>query len=125
MMHVMNMQFQTMTLNQPAAAAPQSNRRASFALPALLRLALLAVPLTLTIVTLGQTPLICLLACVAVLSLWLTVDVGPFRAGGGVRPATRQVVLANPRNLSKMQWWNGLFCRAILLLVVVHSKLSI
>ena len=82
----MNMQSQTLTLAQ-SAVAPQAARRAPFALPALVRLALLVGPLTLTVLALGHAPVACVLACAAVLTLWLTVDVGPFRAAGVERTA--------------------------------------
>jgi hypothetical protein len=122
----MNMESQTMTLNQ-ASPAPQGVRPASVALAALFRLALLVGPLMLTVMALGQTPFVCLIVCFAVLSLWLTVDMGPFRAAGisTAAPAARQTAPSNPRNLIKAQWWNALFCRVIILFVVFHSKLNI
>lgn len=103
--------------------AAQPGLFTSLVLPALFRLGLLAGPLTFAILSFNHTPILCALLCIAILSLWLTVDAGPFRATQ--KQPERMVALPSVRNLTRMQWWNGLFCRALIVSAVFYSKLNV
>jgi hypothetical protein len=119
-----NMEIQTTTLNQQSSA-PRRIQLASVAFPALLRLALLIAPLTLAVMIFSQSPFFCVLVCLAVFAVWLTVDVGPFRASSVPREESRRVALPSARNLTRFQWWNGLFCRVLIFSAMFYSKLHI
>jgi hypothetical protein len=101
----------------------------SVALIAMFRLALLVGPEILLVKSLAHNPLICVVAAIAYLSLWLSVDVWPFRVklatpaaeaapAKAARPAFAQ-------NLTKAQWLSHLFCRAIIFFALFHSKLPV
>src|ERR1700728_125576 len=94
---------------------------------ALLRLALLLGPEALIVKTLGHNPIICILAGVVVLGLWLWVDVWPFRATSNKIPRStaKEPTPGYIQNMGKAQWWSYFFCKAILVLVAFHSKLTI
>lgn len=118
----MNVDSQTMTTGNTASAPASSS---SVLFPALLRLALLVGPLTLAIVELAHKPFICVLACVAVVATWLSVDVGPFRAEAAKAPETNAAPLPSFRNIIRPEFWNGLFGRLLILAVLLHSKLPL
>lgn len=106
---------------QSSASAP--SRFAAVTFPALLRLALLVGPLVLAIYLLHRTPVFCVLICVAVLTVWLTIDAGPFRAVNVSRSEPHTAAL--PQNRSKMLDWNTFLGRVFLFLVVFYSRLNI
>lgn len=122
MVGVTDMESDTMKLNKNTGK--RANDRMAFMLPALLRLALLVGPPTAAILLLAKSPIVCVVLCVAILWLWLSVDIGPFRASNEPAPA-RRMALPSFRNLSKAQWWSSLFCRIIVLFALFHSKLNI
>ena len=125
---VTNIETQTMTVTtNPEPVAAQTNQRPTFLLAALFRLALLAGPLTLAIALLAHNPFLCIITCVAVLAIWLTVDIGPFRASRVVPQPVKAAPTAMPKrgNLARAQGWAGLFCHAVVLVALLHSKLSI
>jgi hypothetical protein len=102
------------------------------AMTALYRLVLLVGPEVATIKLLGYAPFVCFFACVIILGLWLSVDIGPFRAVSTVsaktsRPLVKQPVAVSnfPQNLGKAQWWSYLFCKVLVFGMLFHSKLMI
>ncbi len=104
------------------------NNKGSVAFIALFRLALLVGPETLLVKTLGHSPLVCVVACVAVLSLWLSVDIWPFRpaaAANASRQSAQPTTAMYVRNLTKAQWWTHLFCRVVIFIALFHSKLTV
>lgn len=123
-MDVMIMESQTMTVNQAAAVAPAVVRRPSLGLAALYRFALLVVPQVLAIKVLGHAPFVCGFACLLLLSLWLSIDVGPFRASSAPK-APKAPQAPRKESQSALPSARTLFYRTFLLLVVVHSKLHI
>jgi len=121
----MIMESQMMTMNPPTVAKPTVARRNSLGLAALYRFALLVVPLTLSVIVLGHAPFVCGFACLLLLSLWLSIDVGPFRASSAPKApqAPRQETQSAPlstRNLAK-----ALFSRTFLFLVLVSAKIHV
>jgi hypothetical protein len=81
---------------------------------------------------LAHSPVAMLIAGITVLALWLSVDIGPFKAPSA--PAAVRPVAAKPakpamgeyvRNLTKVTWWSQLFFRTIIVLAMFHSKLHI
>lgn len=116
------MESQLKTQNQ------NPGNKGSVAFIALFRLALLLGPETLVVKTMGHSPLVCLVACVAVLSFWLSVDIWPFRPASVAsvsRPAAKPVTATYAQNLTKAQWWSYLFCRVIIFFALFHSKLTV
>jgi len=111
-------------LRAQSIAVPQPVSLFSLAFPALLRLTLLLAPVALAIWLLHRSPIFCLLACVAVLAVWLTVDAGPFRAVDGWRAEPRAAALPVERNSMRVDW-NSVFGRMLVLLVVLYSRLNI
>jgi hypothetical protein len=105
----------------------------SVALIAMFRLALLVGPEILLVKSLAHNPLICVLAAIAYLSLWLSVDVWPFRVAPAVpaakvagQPETAKAVRpVYAQNLTKAQWLSHLFCRVIIFFALFHSKLPV
>jgi hypothetical protein len=80
--------------------------------------------LTLAIVAFHHAPIFCILSCIGILTLWLTVDVGPFRVEQQSRPALK--TSPTPvRNVATVQKLNELVCRLAMLLLVFHSKLNV
>ncbi len=119
----MNMELPMTTANQmthkPAA------KKGAVLFVALFRLALLVGPEALIMKTLAHSPVLCVLAGLVVLGLWLTVDVWPFRPATAARPATRQTAATYAQNLTKAQWWSYLFCRMVIIVAIFHSKLTV
>jgi hypothetical protein len=117
------MESQTIKLKENDSHG-QSGRFTSVVFPALLRLALLVGPLTFAVITFSHTPIFCVLLCITILSLWLTVDAGPFRpAQNATEP--RASALPSVRNLIRLQWWNSLFCRALIVGAMFYSRLNV
>lgn len=102
--------------------APQPSRFAAVTLPALLRFALLLGPTTLSIYLLHDRPIFCLLICLAVLTVWLTVDAGPFRA---VNVSRSERTAALPPFTGKRLAWNELLGRMFLMFLVLYSRLNL
>lgn len=120
---VINMEPQTMPSNQNAE--PKPSRLKTIFLPALFRLALLVVPMTLSVIVFERSPLLCVIACVGVLIVWLTVDTGPFRASAPAPKPAGGAEVSIPRRLAKAQSWSSLFCQIVVTVALLHSKLSI
>jgi hypothetical protein len=118
------MESQLKTQNQKSAAG----NKGFVVLIAFFRLTLLIGPEALAVKFLGHSPVVCTLSCLALLFVWFSVDVWPFRPANAAAPAPAQVKRAEPRfaqNLTKAQWWSYLFCRIIVFFALFHSKLSI
>src|ERR1700759_5198271 len=100
--------------------------KSSLLFPALFRLALLVGPEVALVKFTLVNPVICVLVAVAYLALWLSVDVGPFRASRPVAAAkTARTEPSVYRNLSKAQWVSHLFCKVIILFAMFHSKFTV
>lgn len=111
-------------LTAQSVAVPQPVSLFSLAFPALLRLSLLLGPLVVATWALHRSPIFCVLACVAVLAVWLTVDAGPFRAVDGWRSEPRAAALPVDRNNKRVDW-NNVFGRLLILLVVICSRVNV
>ena len=116
------MESQMKTQNQ------NPGNKGSIAFIALFRLALLVGPEALLVKTLAHSPLICVVACVAMLSLWLSVDIWPFRpasVANASRPVSQPKTTVYAQNMTKAQWWSYLFCRVVIFCALFHSKLTV
>jgi len=120
----MNMELQMTTVNQPAAAPAAKKSPVLFG--ALFRLALLVGPEAVIMKTLAHSPIVMIVAGLAVLAFWLSVDIGPFRAGSAPKQEVkRQPIKTFTQNLSKAQWWSYLFCRLVIVFALLHSKVTV
>jgi hypothetical protein len=119
----MNMELQMTTVNETKVASLP--KKPSVLFPALLRLALLVGPEAVIMKTLSHNPLVMLIAGIAVLALWLSVDIGPFRAAGSPKRVKTQSAAKYAQNLTKAQWWSYLFCRMVIVFALLHSKANV
>jgi hypothetical protein len=101
----------------------KTQKQSLVVLTALLRLALLVGPEALMVKLLGNNLLICSVACLIVLGLWLSVDVWPFRPATVARAAAKPEAVSYAANFTKMPWWNSLFLRLVLFVAIIHSKM--
>ena len=114
--------------NESQNPAAQAGNTGSVAFLALFRLALLVGPETVVVKALSHSPVVCVLAAVVVLGVWLSVDVWPFRAETPVlamAPVAPKVARAYPRNMTKAQWLNCILCQAFVYVALLHAKLTI
>jgi hypothetical protein len=105
-----------------------ASRNASVATGALVRLALLVGPETVVMKTLAHNPVACVLLGLLVLALWLSVDIGPFRAKvakPAAEPASVRPTSAVLPRLTRVQFWTYLFCKLAIVCAMFHSKISI
>ena len=113
-----------MTTANQTTVAPAAKKSALSG--AALRLALLVVPEAIIMKTLAHSPIVMLVAGIVVLALWLSVDIGPFRAASAPKQvAKRQPITSFAQNLSKAQWWSYLFCRLVIVFALLHSKVTV
>jgi hypothetical protein len=120
----MNMELQMTTANETTVAPAAKKNSVLFG--AVTRLALLVGPEALIMKTLSHSPIIMLVAGLVVLALWLSVDIGPFRAAGAPKHTVkRQSVSTYAQNATKAQWWSYLFCRMVIVLALLHSKVTV
>jgi len=120
--------MKSQTNNESQKCAAQNGQTGSVAFLPLFRLALLVVPEMVVFKTLSRSPVICWVAAVAVLAVWLTVDVWPFRVETPVPARARVAQQARPvarRKRNKAEWMNQMFCRLIIFALMFHSKLTI
>ena len=120
----MNIDSNETTVKQQTPVT-HSGRGAAFYVNALFRLALLVGPMAILVIVLWHNPFICALLCLAVLFIWLSVDVGPFRANRSAKAVERETPRPAHRNITKLQWWSCLFCRIVVFFALFHSKLTI
>jgi len=116
------MNSQLTQMNQKPAV-----KNASLDINAFYRLALLVVPEAVVMMALSHAPVLCVLAGLGILALWLTVDVGPFRASSP-KPAPQAAAGQGRsflRNMAKAQWWSYFFCKAVIAFALMHSKITI
>jgi hypothetical protein len=123
----MNMELQMTTATVTETTVVPAAKKNSVLFPAVFRLALLVGPEAIIMKTMSHSPVMMLLAGFAVLALWLSVDIGPFRAAGAPK---RQKKASQPagkyaRNLTKAQWWSYLFCRLVIVVALLHSRTNI
>jgi hypothetical protein len=89
---------------------------------ALFRLALLVGPEIVAIKMFSHSPVVCVGACVGILAMWLSVDVGPFRATPTVVEAKAPAV--KTPLLAKIQGAGYLICKTILFAALLQSRVS-
>jgi hypothetical protein len=119
----MNMELPMTTANETTVAP--SAKKPSVLSGALLRLSLLVGPEALIMKTLAHSPIVMVIAGLVVLALWLSVDIGPFRAGKAKQQAKRQPLTSYAQNMTKAQWWSYLFCRVVIVFALLHAKVNI
>ena len=125
-LEITKMESQMVTSNQLRPAS-QFGGRLAILLPALFRLALLIGPVVLAIIALGRHPFPCILVCAGILSVWLTANVGPFRANGPASTPSADIkaVFPHARNLARARSWSSLFCGIVVIVALLRSKLSV
>ncbi len=102
-----------------------SSKKGSFAILALTRLALLAGPEAVALKTLSHNPLACILMCVGILIVWLSIDAGPFRAEEAAKPV-KVVSALNRKNvkLSTLQNLSQVTVRVLIFAMIFQSRLT-